>query len=154
MDITRLVRAVQSATAADAFKPQLTTAQWHACAPLLGRRELQAGESLIRQGDIDRCAYLLESGNLQAFVSGGVPGGQRIAILRPGALVGEPGLFAPVPRTANVEAMTPCVAWGFGPAQLDTLVQQSPALAVAWLRAAGAVMALRLRANRERGLPL
>lgn len=153
MDITTLVQAVQTLNAVDAFKAGLGAAQWQALAPYLARHSLRAGEMLIRQGDADRSAYLLEQGNLQVFASGGTPGANRIAILRPGSLVGEPALFAEVPRQANVEAMTPCVVWGLTAPRLEELCARAPTLALQVLRAAGAVMATRLRMNLERGLP-
>jgi CRP-like cAMP-binding protein len=154
MDITTLVQAVQTLKAADAFKPSLSAQHWQTLAPYLVRHALRAGDLLIRQGDADRSAYLLEQGNLQVFVSGGPPGRHRIAILRPGSLVGEPGLFAEVPRSANVEAMTPCVVWAISTARLEELSVRSPALALQLLRAAGAVLAQRARDNLERGTPL
>lgn len=154
MDITALVQAVQTLNAVDAFKAGLDLPHWQTLAPYLARHELRAGHLLIRQGDIDRSAYLLEQGNLQVFVSGATPGRNRIAILRPGSLVGEPGLFAQIPRTANVEAMTPCTVWALSVARLDELCARAPTLALLLLRAAGAVMAVRARANLERGDPL
>jgi CRP/FNR family transcriptional regulator, cyclic AMP receptor protein len=153
-DITTLVQAVQTLRAADAFKPGLELAHWQAVSAYLDRRELHAGELLIRQADKDRSAYLLEQGNLQVFVSGGSPGSHRIAILRPGSMVGEPGLFAEVPRSANVEAMTPCVVWALSVPKLEELCTQLPAPALALVRAAGAVMAVRARASLERGMPM
>jgi CRP/FNR family transcriptional regulator, cyclic AMP receptor protein len=154
MDITPLVQAVQTLNAADAFKPGLSAPHWQTLAPYLARHGLRAGDLLIRQGDTDRSAYLLEQGNLQVFVSGGMPGRHRIAILRPGSLVGEPGLFAELRRGAHVEAMTPCVVWGLSTARLEELCTRSPSLALQLLRAAGAVMAWRARDNLERGTPL
>jgi CRP/FNR family transcriptional regulator, cyclic AMP receptor protein len=154
MDITPLVQAVQTLNAADAFKPDLSEQHWQTLAPYLERHGLRAGDLLIRQGDADRSAYLLEQGNLQVFVSGGPPGSHRIAILRPGSLVGEPGLFADVPRSANVEAMTPCVVWALSTVRLEELCVRSPALALQLLRSAAAVLAQRARANLERGTPL
>jgi CRP-like cAMP-binding protein len=154
MDITPLVQAVQSLNAADAFKASLGASQWKTLEPYLARHSLRAGHLLIRQGDTDRNAYFLEQGNLQVFVSGGQPGSQRIAILRPGSLVGEPGLFAEIARHANVEAMTPCVVWGLSVVRLEELCARVPALALQVLRAAGAVMAMRARAHMERGVPM
>ena len=122
--------------------------------PTWRRHSLRAGDLLIRQGDADRSAYLLEQGNLQVFVTGGPPGRQRIAILRPGSLVGEAGLFAEVPRSANVEAMTPCVVWVLSAARLEELCARAPSLALQVMRAAGAVMAVRMRDNLVRGVPL
>jgi CRP/FNR family cyclic AMP-dependent transcriptional regulator len=154
MDITTLVQAVQSLNSSDAFRAGLGAQHWQTLAPYLARHELRAGHLLMRQGDADRNAYFLEQGNLQVYVTGGLPGQPRIAILRPGSLVGEPGLFAEVPRQANVEAMTPCIVWALSAARLEELCARAPALALQVLRAAGAVMATRLRANLERGAPL
>jgi CRP/FNR family cyclic AMP-dependent transcriptional regulator len=154
MDITALVHAVQTLNAADAFNAGLGAQHWQTLEPYLARHSLRAGDLLIRQGDTDRSAYLLEQGNLQVFVTGRPPGQQRVASLRPGSLVGEPGLFAEVPRSANVEAMTPCAVWTLSVARLEELCARVPSLALQVLRAAGAVMAIRVRANQERGAPL
>jgi CRP/FNR family transcriptional regulator, cyclic AMP receptor protein len=154
MDITALVHAVQGSKADDAFKADLDAQQWTTLQPYLDRRGLRAGELLIRQGDEDRSAYLLEQGNLQVFASGAPPGRQRIAILRPGSLVGEATLFAAVPRSANVEAMTPCVVWALGAARFDELCAHSPSLALPVIRAAGALMAMRMHDNLVRGVSL
>ena len=154
MDITTLVQAVQTLNADDAFKAGLGPQHWQALAPYLSRHGLRAGDLLIRQGDRDRSAYLLEQGNLQVFVTGGTPGRSRICILRPGSLVGEPGLFAEVARGANVEAMTPCVVWALSAARLDELCARAAPLGLQVLRAAAGVMATRVRGHFERGVPL
>ena len=154
MDITTLVQAVQTLNASDAFNAGLSAQHWQTLAPYLARHELRAGELLIRQGDAERIAYLLEQGNLQVFVSGGAPGRGRISILRPGSLVGETALFADAPRRANVEAMTPCVAWALSVVRLDELCARVPALGLQLLRAAAGVMATRVGAHLERGVPL
>lgn len=154
MDITTLVQAVQTLNAVDAFKAALGAQQWQTLAPYLARHSLRAGHLLIRQGDADRTAYFVEQGNLQVFATAGIAGHSRVTILRPGSLVGEPGLFAEVTRSANVEAMTPCVVWGLSAPRLEELCARAPTLALPLMRAAGAVMATRVRANLERGVPL
>ncbi|HET8870027.1 MAG TPA: cyclic nucleotide-binding domain-containing protein, partial [Aquabacterium sp.] len=92
-------------------------------------------------------------GSLQVFVTGLAPGASRIAILRPGAMIGEPGLFADGPRTANVEAMTPCVVFALRLPRFEELAARVPSVAVEVVRAAGAVMAVRMRANMMRHIP-
>ncbi len=154
MDITPLVQAVQTLNASDAFRAGLGAMHWQTLEPYLARHNVRAGDLLIRQGDTDRSAYFLEQGNLQVFARGGAPGRNRIAILRPGSLVGEPGLFAEVARSANVEAMTPCVVWALSVSRLEELCARAPALALLLLRAAAAVLAIRAQANLERGDPL
>jgi CRP-like cAMP-binding protein len=54
---------------------------------------------------------------------------------------------------ANVEAMTPCAVWALRGPRLEELAQRSPALALELLRAAGGVMATRMRANLQRQIP-
>jgi CRP-like cAMP-binding protein len=154
MDITTLVQAVQTLNAGDAFKAGLGPQHWQALAPYLARHELRAGHLLIRQGERERAAYLVEQGNLQVFATAGPPGRARIAILRPGSLVGEAALFAEVARGANAEAMTPCSVWALSAARLDELCVRQPALGLQVLRAAAGVMAVRVREHCERGTPL
>ena len=137
----------------DAFRPRLSVEQWRSVAPYMVQGDLRTGDLLVKQGDSDRALYLLGQGSLQVFATGGAPGSSRIAILRAGAVVGESGLFSESPRGANVEAMTPCVVWALRGARLDELAQRSPALAYELLRASGAVMAVRLRANLDRQIP-
>jgi CRP/FNR family transcriptional regulator, cyclic AMP receptor protein len=153
MDFNDLVQAIQTLNAEDAFRARLNVDQWRAIAPYLTRHDIRAGDLLIKQGDTDRTMYLLGQGSLQVFVTGGPPGSNRIAILRAGSVVGEPGLFSDGPRMANVEAMTPCAVWALRGPRLEELAQRSPGLALELLRAAGGVMATRMRANLQRQIP-
>jgi CRP/FNR family transcriptional regulator, cyclic AMP receptor protein len=154
MGIDELVQAVQTLNADDAFRVRLSLDQWRIVAPYLGRHEIRAGDLLIKQGDADRSMYFIGQGSMQIFVTGGPPGSHRVAILRAGAVVGEPGLFTDGPRMANVEAMTPCIVWALRGPRMEELAQRSPALALELLRAAGAVMAVRMRSNLLRQTPI
>ena len=154
MEIDELVHAVQSLNAEDAFRARLTLDNWRTIAPYLARYDIRAGDMLIRQGDADRSMYFLGQGSMQIFVTGGPPGTSKVAILRAGAVVGEPGLFGDSPRMANVEAMVSCVVWALRGPRMEELAQRSPALALELLRAAGAVMAIRMRATLARQAPL
>ena len=154
LDITTLVQAIENLKAEDLFPLRLNAAQWQRLGASMQRHELATGDLLIRRGDRERVAYLLESGHLQVFVSGGPPGTHRIARMRPGSIVGEPGLFIDAPRMASVEAMTPCVLWSLTADRLDALAHDEPKLAMQFIHAAGCVMAVRMRANLERGIPM
>jgi CRP-like cAMP-binding protein len=153
LDISPLVRAVANHKAHDALVLPWSSTQWERFGSILDRRELATGDLLVHRGARDTQAYLLESGQLQVFVSGGPPGSHRIATLSAGAIVGEPVLFVDAPRSASVEALTPCVVWALVKDSLDALAHTEPQIALAFLRAAGAVMAVRMRANLERGIP-
>ncbi len=153
MEVNELVQAIQTLNAEDAFRARLTLDHWKILAPYLSRHEIRSGDLLIKQGDTDRSLYFLSQGTLQVFVSGGVPGASKIAILRAGSIVGEPGLFVDGPRMANVEAMTPCVVWALRGPRLEELATRLPAIALELLRAAGGVMAIRMRATLQRHTP-
>jgi CRP-like cAMP-binding protein len=153
MEIDQLIQAIQTLNADDAFRARLSAEQWRAIAPYLTRHEIRAGDLLIKQGDADRTMYFLAQGSLQVFMTGGPPGTNRIAILRAGSVVGEPGLFGDSPRMANVEAMTPCTVWALRGPRLEELAQRQPALVLELLRTAGGVMAMRMRANLAKQTP-
>lgn len=153
MDITPLVRAVEALREDDAFNAQLSAAQWQQLADVMHRREIAAGDLLVRRGDVEPRAYFVERGLLQVFVTGGPPRSHRVATLCEGAMVGEPALFGATPRMAHVEAVTAAVVWSLCARRLHELAAEAPTLVLEVLRAAGAVMAARMRANLERGIP-
>lgn len=153
MELTDLVHCMQTLNAEDAFRARLSLEQWRMVAAYLTKHEVRTGDLLIKQGENDRTLYFLGAGNLQVFVTGGAPGSGRVAILRPGSVVGEAGLFGDGVRMANVEAMAPCTVWALRGPRLEELTQRSPALAMELMRAAGGVMAARMRANLLRQTP-
>ena len=153
MDITPLVQAVEALHDDNAFKAQLSAAQWQQLAAVMNRREIAASEMLVQRGDVEPKAYLVEGGQIQVFVTGGPPGSHRVAALGAGALLGEPALFAATPRMAHVEAVSPTVVWSLCARRLHEMAAVAPQLVLEVLRAAGAVMAVRMQANLERGIP-
>ena len=153
MDFEALVQAIQTLNAEDAFRPRLGADQWRQVAPYFTRHEIRAGDLLVKQGELDRAMYLLGQGSMQVFATGGPPGSNRIAILRAGSIIGEPGLFSDGPRMANVEAVTPCTVWALRGPRLEELALRLPALALELVRAAAGVMAIRMRANIAKQTP-
>jgi CRP-like cAMP-binding protein len=151
MDIQELFDAIRSLNTPDAFKPRLTIEQWRVVGNYCTRHEIRAGDLLIKQGDREHAMYLLERGTLQVFVSDPRPATSRLSLLRAGAVVGEAGMFSDQPRMANVEAMSPCVVWALRGPRMEELAARNPALALELVRAAAAVMGVRMRANIEHG---
>lgn len=153
MDVIALIQAIQTLNTEDAFRPRLDAQQWRTFSQYLTRHELRGGDLLVRQGDRDRTLYFVGEGLLQVFVTGAPPGSARIGLLRPGAIVGEPGLFCDSPRMANVEAMGHAVVFGLRLQRFEEMVQRVPVVALELLRATGAVMAWRMRANLSHQVP-
>jgi CRP-like cAMP-binding protein len=149
MEFEQLIHAIRSLGTEDAFRPRLDAAQWRTFGGYLTPLQVRAGTILIRQGEVDRSAYFLGQGSMQVYLEGAEPGTSRAVMLRPGALVGEVGLFSAGPRTAQVEAMTGCMLWSLRLPRFEEMMQRAPSVALEVLRAAGGVMAVRIRANMK-----
>ena len=154
MNVLNLVQSIQTLNAYDAFRPRFSAENWRVVGSYLMRREMKSGEVLIYQGDSDRAMYFLESGTLQVYVRGTATQHAKIALLRSGSIVGEPALFGETARMAQVDAISPSVVWALTRQRLDELLASHPQLAYEILRAAGAVMAERMRGTLERGTPV
>jgi CRP/FNR family transcriptional regulator, cyclic AMP receptor protein len=153
MDISELVDAINTLNAPDAFRAGFSLLQWQTIENYLIPFEMKADEVLIEQGETDRVCYFVGRGSLQVYVTGGPPGGAKIAILRAGAIVGEPSLFGDGTRMASVSTLTPCTLWALSSQRFEQMAQRVPPLALDFLRAAGVVMAVRMRATLARQAP-
>ena len=150
MEFADLVQAVQSLKAEDAFGARLDAHQWRALARYMAMDRLRPGQHLIRQGERQRTLYFLGEGHLQMTMDEAPFGRFRTELLRPGAVVGESGLFGDEPHLAGVEAMTPATVWELSLPRFEELSQRLPNLALEVMRGAGAVMAVRQRLQLAR----
>jgi len=88
------------------FVPEELSAQlFHAAQA----RHLKAGERLFAIGDSGDGCFLLEQGLLKATAASPLGEERIIAILGPGAIVGELSMIDGLPRSASVVAMRDCV---------------------------------------------
>ena len=112
-------------------------------APYLERRELAAGELLIRQGDPSEDVYILESGRLS--VERTAPDGtrMRLSTVRHG-VVGEVALYTGAERTADVVAESPSVVLRLSHAGLERMERDDPEVAAAFHRWLATMLAERL----------
>ena len=82
---------------------------------------------LLRQGDHSDCAYFIVEGEVEVVVATSY-GEVRIVRLSPGALIGETGVFAGLPRNATVRACGGVRALRFDRAPLLAAGDADPAL--------------------------
>lgn len=150
MDISGLVEAMSTLNARDALRLHFSATQWVMLGRYLVPVNLGMEQRLLRQGDPGRALYLLERGSLHVSMDDG----RRIAILRPGAVVGEAGLFGNTPRMASVYALAPSRLWSLSGTRFDELSVRAPAVALEVARGCAAVLAERLRASQEQAIPV
>jgi len=105
-------------------------------------------EVLVRQGDRSDCAYLILDGEVEVFVNTAF-GEVSVARLSKGALIGEIGVFADLPRNATVRATAGARALRLDRADLLGAGDAHPALLRSVIGRLGAVIS---RFNNAIGL--
>jgi len=109
------------------------------------------GEYLFRPGDVADGVFFLKSGKVGVQTSTGFEDKQQVvALLDPGAAVGEKGLTARGPREMTVVAIEDCVLYSLGADAFTKLEKSNPGLALKILKKLLNVSALRLQASSER----
>lgn len=84
------------------------------------RREVQAGQAPVVEGEPGERFYVVLSGLFAVSQAGGL-GPRRV--LRPGDYFGEVALAMDIPRTASVRALTPATVASCDRATFDELVR-------------------------------
>jgi CRP/FNR family transcriptional regulator, cyclic AMP receptor protein len=95
-----------------------------------------AGATLMQEDEPGRDCYVVLEGRADVEI-----GGEKIATLRAGEIVGEMAIIEDAPRTATVTASTPLRALQISPKAFAKIVDVSPAIARRVLR----TLAQRLR---------
>jgi SulP family sulfate permease len=109
------------------------------------RVSVAAGTEVIAQGAPANSLLFLDAGLLRVEVGGGSGAPVTVARCLPGALVGEIGLYAGVPRTARVVAAAPSRFRRIDTVALDRMALAHPALLADLHRLIAAALALRLQ---------
>jgi CRP/FNR family cyclic AMP-dependent transcriptional regulator len=142
-DIGKLVAAVQANKSDDTLARFMTPPVWAALAPYLSVEKVDRGHILIAQGALDRTLYFVESGVLRVH-RGRTTDELQLAVLGPGAVVGEGSFFSEIERNATVQATQPSVLWSLTPAKFNALSKQDAPTALALSMALGAVLSTRM----------
>ena len=112
-EIRNLVRAIEN------IKSDAPIAEW--LLPHMTRRQVTAGQTLWKKGDVATEMIYLDSGKLRLV--------EHQELLAPGSLVGEIGLFAPDNRrTLTVDCATDCTLYSLTTDGLAQVYYQNPKL--------------------------
>lgn len=98
----------------------------------LERVEAPAGYQIYRQGDVSKDLYLIESGELTAWLE--LEGGKtkRLRTMGPGTVVGESGLYLGARRSATVVTLCPTVLYRLSLDALERMTREAPHLAASF----------------------
>jgi SulP family sulfate permease len=96
----------------------------------LKKVELEAGQTLLRQGEHQEKLYFLDSGELTIEYQAEDSQPLRLAAYGPGTFVGELSLYLGTPASASVTAARPSVAYSLSPEDLARLEQSDPLAAM------------------------
>ena len=108
------------------------------------RTEIPPGRAFIREGHLGREAVIIADGLARVTM-----GGQEVAAVGRGDVVGEMAVLDGGPRSATVTALTPVAAYVCTPAELTALCAAAPSVDRIIRHRAAA----RARANRSRRRP-
>jgi transcriptional regulator with AAA-type ATPase domain/polyferredoxin len=106
---------------------------------------VEAGETVVRQGDEGRGFYLVESGVLDVVVTCEEDVRLPVARLGPGSHFGEMSLLGEAPVSADVVASEPSVLYAAAPEEFDELIRRKPEL----IHYLAGELALRLKQTDE-----
>ena len=116
---------------------------------VLELRDLPKGQTVVRQGEDGREAFLLVRGVLTVLRE--APSGATVlAVLGPGAVFGEMALVSQAPRAASVVSVEPAQVLAMGRAPLSQLAQKDPTIG----RELGRFCHRRMLANLVRHSPI
>jgi CRP/FNR family cyclic AMP-dependent transcriptional regulator len=106
-DVTVLVAAIARHASEGMLGKFLEGFRWSVLTLCVRPATLQRGQLLIAQGVRERSLYFLESGDLKVDMKTDA-GLVQLAILGPGTVVGEGGIFSGLPRSASVAVYSDC----------------------------------------------
>lgn len=96
----------------------------------LERKEVSEDQDVFRAGDEADDLFLIESGELVAWLFGPARA-TRLRAMGPGSVVGEAGLYSRKPRSATVRASRPTILYRLSTASLDRMTSEAPIAAAA-----------------------
>ena len=112
-------------------------------------QSLDAGSTLFSEGDFGDSLYVIKEGLLEIFKKDG-KNDLSIALLRPGAMVGEMALIEGKPRSANVRAVEASRLLSLSKPDFDQLKKSDPEVATKFQDELLLLFSNRLRTTTEK----
>jgi SulP family sulfate permease len=106
--------------------------------------EAPAGFDLYRKGDLAHDLYLIESGELEAFLELSDGRALRLRTMGAGSVVGESGLYLGARRSASVRTTRPSKLYRLSLTALDRMTAEAPELAAAFHKFVATLLADRI----------
>lgn len=113
---------------------------WRRLRPHLTRREIEAGDTVIREGESTTGVFIVEEGRLVTTIPTD-RGYRRVRSSGPGSFVGEMSIYRSGGRSARVTAVEPSVLWVLDDRVLARIEKSDPRLAVDVHRVMASAMA-------------
>lgn len=116
---------------------------------LLEVRRVDAGETLVEEGDDDPRLFLLADGRLEVLsAEEGKP--ERVHLMRPGEFAGTRAFVDAMPRQATLRARDGVTVYALSPDDFESLVETRPRLVYKIMRALFRITHVNLmRMNKE-----
>jgi SulP family sulfate permease len=113
------------------------------------KKQVGAGQTLIRQGDPADALYFIESGFATAHLE--LPDGRRIRLrtMCCGAIIGEVGLYLGAARTATILATEPTTVYRLSTDSIRRMEYQDPDIAAGQQKWIARLLAERLAENNN-----
>ncbi len=106
--------------------------------------EIAAGSDVFRAGDQSDALFLIDSGEVEAWLDLGNGRSRRLRAMGPGTVLGEAGIYLGAPRSAGVRASAASVLLRLPVSALDRMTGEAPELAAAFHKFVAATLADRI----------
>lgn len=112
---------------------------------MVGIKKLEKGDVLLKEGEQSASMFWLQTGSLRLFKKKG-NGFIELGVLHSGELVGEMSFLDNQPRSASVEALTPCDLIEIPRGKFDEVMKTLPS----WLNSLVQTLVKRMRVTNNR----
>ena len=110
----------------------------------LDKVEAPADFEIYRQGDVSLDLYLIESGELTAWLELGEGRTKRLRTMGPASVVGESGLYLGAHRSATVRTTRPSKLYRLSKEGLDRMTREAPEVSAGFHRFVARLLAQRM----------